>query len=765
MGTSKPQPLSNFPEPSSERLDSWKEIAAYLKRDERTVRRWEKEGLPVRRKIHKKQASVFAYREEIDAWWNDGRQRLESPERPGLRKRSTLWLLSSMGVTALLAFTAVYAAGLRKEHWAKNQALPEISRLLDQDKQDQAFRLAQKAGRYIPNNPLLERLLRSFTVPVSVQTTSPGAEIYVRTYSASDEDWVLLGKSPLENVRVPWDYLRWRIAKPGFGTIEAASTVLPNMTMNFLLDDTASIPAGMVHIPGGTFQYRSADSVQLEPYWLDKYEVTNRQFLQFLQRGGYENRVYWKHEFVRETKAVSWENAMAQFRDSTGRPGPSTWELGSYPEGQADFPVGGVSWYEAAAYCESVGKNLPTIYHWYKAAGLGIDSEILHFSNFGGKGPIRVGDGQGLGPYGTYDMAGNVKEWAWNETGAKRYILGGAWNEPSYVFATQDAQPPFSRSATSGFRCAKYGAALPASLAGAVTTLARDYAKEKSVSESLFAIYKNLYSYDPVDLDSRVESVDDTVADWRREKVSFRAAYGTERLTAYLFLPRNSRPPYSVLVYFPGVSSFFRTSSSIISPEWASFAVKSGRAVLYPIYMGTYERRINSPTLRQTWDELEQPGSACLPVGPKAGRDLVMQWAKDVERAIDYLETRKDIDSHRLAYYGLSLGAVWGPVMTAAEPRFQASVLVGGGFPFEKLPPEIEPLNFAPRVKVPTLMLNGRNDFMFPVDSSQIPLFRFLGTPNAQKRHVVFDSGHVPPDKPVVKESLDWLDRYLGPVH
>ena len=92
MATSKPQPLSNFGEPSGERLDSWKEIAAYLKRDERTVRRWEKEGLPVRRKVHHKQASVFAYRAEIDAWWNDGRQRLK--ETPTLLKRGwpKIWL-------------------------------------------------------------------------------------------------------------------------------------------------------------------------------------------------------------------------------------------------------------------------------------------------------------------------------------------------------------------------------------------------------------------------------------------------------------------------------------------------------------------------------------------------------------------------------------------------------------------------------------------------------------------------------------------------
>jgi eukaryotic-like serine/threonine-protein kinase len=763
MGASKPQLPINFPGPSRERLDSWKEIAAYLKRDERTVRRWEKEGLPVHRKVHKKQASVFAYQEEIDAWLNNGRRRLGLGERPAERKRPIRWLFAALVATGVLVSGGLKLSDLRQVRWARNQALPQIASLLDQGNVDEAFRLTEEAEQYIPNDPLLERLVRSFTVPVSVQTSSPGAEIYMRTYSAAHAEWTSLGKSPISNLRIPWAYLRWKIAKPGYGTVEAASVTVPNITLNFLIDDLASIPEGMVHVPGGTFQYRSADPVHLEPYWLDKYEVTNRQFSEFMERGGYQNRAYWKHEVVRDGRTLSREDAIALFRDSTGRPGPSTWELGSYPEGQADFPVGGVSWYEAAAYCESVGKNLPTIYHWYKAAGLGIDSEILRFSNFSGKGPVRTGDYQGLGPYGTYDMAGNLKEWTWNAVGAKRYILGGAWNEPSYMFATQDAQPPLNRSATSGFRCAKYRAPLPA-LTSPITTLARDYAKEKAVPESVFALYKSLYSYDPTELDPHVESVDESSADWKREKVSFRAAYGNERITAYLFLPRNTLPPYSVLVYFPGVSSFFKTSSSIISPDWASFAVKSGRAVLYPIYMGTYERRISSPTLRQTWEELEQPGSACLPVGPKAGRDLVVQWAKDIQRAVDYLETRKDIDSHRLAYYGLSLGAVWGPVMTAVEPRFKASVLVGGGFPFEKLPPEIEPLNFAPRVKVPTLMLNGRDDFMFPVDSSQRPLFRLLGLSNAQKRHVVFDSGHSPPVKPVVKESLDWLDRHLRPV-
>jgi len=109
MGASKPQLPTNIREAPGERLDSWKEIAAYLKRDERTVRRWEGEGLPVHRKVHKKQASVYAYKGEIEAWWNDGRQRLEQSEQASPRKPRFWWLLGGL-VTAVAAAFAVLGA-------------------------------------------------------------------------------------------------------------------------------------------------------------------------------------------------------------------------------------------------------------------------------------------------------------------------------------------------------------------------------------------------------------------------------------------------------------------------------------------------------------------------------------------------------------------------------------------------------------------------------------------------------------------------------
>jgi dienelactone hydrolase len=83
-------------------------------------------------------------------------------------------------------------------------------------------------------------------------------------------------------------------------------------------------------------------------------------------------------------------------------------------------------------------------------------------------------------------------------------------------------------------------------------------------------------------------------------------------------------------------------------------------------------------------------------------REHVIDWVKDVSRTLDYIDTRNDLDSRRIAYFGLSWGATVGPIMTALNSRIKANVFLGGGLDFQKTLPECDPLNFAPHVKQPT---------------------------------------------------------------
>ena len=669
----------------------------------------------------------------------------------GLVQRARKPRVAAVATIVVLVLGIAVGGMLRQRarvRWAEQEALPQIEKLIEQENYFEAYLLARQAEKLIPGNPRLRELVEMISYPLSIRTEPPGADIFIKPYAALDREWDWLGQSPLEGIRIPLEDFRWRIAKPGYLPVEAALFIYPEVTVK--LDAEGSRDPRQVRVPAGSYRLGSLEPVELSDYLIDKYEVTNREFKEFVDQGGYQKREYWKQPFIKDGRALSWEEAMAEFRDHTGRPGPATWELSSYPSGQEEYPVNGVSWYEAAAYAEFRGRSLPTIYHWYNAADLERpSSSILDWSNFGGRGPAAVGTHQGLGAFGTYDMAGNVKEWCWTQSGARRYILGGAWNEPVYMFSDSDAFRPFDRSATNGFRLVTLlgESAAAEALRAPVERLTRDYSVEKPVPDSVFRVYRSLYAYDRTELDPRVETVDDSSPLWRKEKVSFRAAYADERVVAYLFLPRNASLPYQTVVYFPHSGAYAQPSSRTLETQDIDFFLKSGRAVLWPIYKGTYERRL--------------PPSA---TGPASHRDMMIQSAKDLSRAIDYLETRADIDRDRLAYYGLSLGARVGSVLLALEPRPKVAVLVAGGFTSRRRLPEVDEINFAPRVRAPVLMINGRYDFIFPVETSQRPMFRWLGTPEAHKRHVVLEAGHVPPRLGIIKESLDWLDRYLGPV-
>ena len=661
-----------------------------------------------------------------------------------------------------------------KARWARNVALPEITRLMDQGKLSEAYAVAVQAEKYIPDDPVLVKFWPGISWKASIHTTPPGVSIFRRNYRSSNRTWEFVGRSPIEKYRLPLVDLQWKFELKGFATVERSTVglyerFLQDDSLSLIMDQDEQAPAGMVHQTDGVAASWSLGSLQetpvtllglggfdglpalrLQDYWLDRFEVTNIQFKEFVDEGGYREQRFWKHEFQKDGRMLSWAEAISFFRDTTGRPGPATWEQGEYPHEQEDFPVSGVSWYEAAAYAEFAGKALPTIYHWTTAASPWASDCVIPASNFAGKGPARVGSYRGMSWYGAYDMAGNVKEWCWNEAGSgKRYILGGAWDEPFYMFNYADARSAFDRDANFGFRCAKYpSGGVTGRAVDPVIPPVRDFRHETPVPDELFRVYRSLYSYDKTPLYAAVESVE-VSEDWTREKITFAAAYGKERVIAYLFLPKKSRPPFQTVVFFPGGYAIDLRSSADSAPRPA-YLIKSGRALMFPIYKGTYERG----------DDLKSD----VPNTSSSYRDHVIAWSKDLGRSIDYLETRPEIDGNKLAYYGASWGASMGAVLAAVEDRIKVCVLVLGGIPPQKSLPEVDELNFAPHVKVPVLLLSGRFDFGYPVEASQLLMFRLLGTPKDHKLHILYETGHNVPRNEVIKETLNWLDRYLGPV-
>ncbi|MEQ8786355.1 MAG: formylglycine-generating enzyme family protein [Pirellulaceae bacterium] len=219
--------------------------------------------------------------------------------------------------------------------------------------------------------------------------------------------------------------------------------------------------------------------MRVEAFYLDRYPVTNREYLRFVEAGGYEQMSLWDPDI--------WSGIL-DFVDRSGAPGPGEWENGRYAPGRDDHPVVGVSWYEAAAYARWVGKRLPTDAEWVKAASWPVgngggrpmqrkypwgDAMDHTFANLWA---TQIGDTlpvskleEGVSVGGVYQLIGNVWEWthsnfgAWDEAakrleiqGAMKSIRGGAFDTYFDSQATcqfQSGDSSIARKHNIGFRC------------------------------------------------------------------------------------------------------------------------------------------------------------------------------------------------------------------------------------------------------------------------------------------------------------------------
>jgi hypothetical protein len=358
-------------------------------------------------------------------------------------------------------------------------------------------------------------------------------------------------------------------------------------------------------------------------------------------------------------------------------------------------------------------------------------------------------------------MCGNVTEWCLNPRPNGFAALGGSWRDGPHTFAQFGRYPGFYRSDTLGFRCAM--TVTPSSNdQGAMPLLnAKSRVNLTPVSQEEYRLIRTHYEYDKKPLEAEVIETVET-ADWRRLKIRYVGAKAQrtegfiplkQRALAYLWLPKNSQPPYQVIFYKPGAASY----QGLLAPQETEVVcgpfLKAGRAVYEVVIEGMRER-----DLPADW---KQPDPHTV-----AYRDMMVYDTLDQRIGLDYLAERSenDIDLEKIACMGLSSGG-YDLITMTVEDRFKAIFLLSAGLGIEEgehTIPAADPVNFAPYLRAPKLMIHGRYDEGLPLKTAALPLFKLLSQP---KELIVLDTGHFPPISQWYPVAQAFFDRELGPVN
>lgn len=705
----------------------------------------------------------------------------ETPAERRRRTRRTLSLVAAAVVACILIAVPVWRRVAISRVLA---SIPRIEQLAADGRFVAAYALAEPAQRVLASDTTLQRLMEDIADHLTIVTVPPGASVWLRRVEDDGSlapDSTLAGVTPLRELRVARTDYRVDVRKAGYAPVariassalnraEASLGVAAGVTIEVMLRETARVPEEMVFVPGSRYtlvgrEAPTRDTVSLADYVIDSYEVTNEAFKAFVAAGGYADVRYWRHRFVRDGQTLTRDEAMRLFVDRTGLPGPRGWSGQDFPAGVGRHPVTGVSWYEAAAFAEFAGKRLPTIFEWEKAARDGWYTHFEHLvmpwgladpirgtarrANFGGGGTEAVeSHPSGISPYGAYNMAGNVEEWLANPTGDRRFVTGGAWDDPMYVFTNFLSVSGFHASPSLGFRCARSTEGAMNDNGGFDIAPGRETPEYRPADEATFRQLLLHYAYDRGPLDAQVvERI--TTQDWVRETISISGPW-RDATRLYLYLPLRTARPLQTVVFVPGTNTFYAAPMADETERIMGAHVKAGRAVLAVLFKGMVGR---------PWDA----GRTSPATSSVQYRQELVLHATELRRSLDYLETRADLDLAHLAYVGFSKGAgSWLP-FAAVEPRFRSFVLIGGGLDERFVPtlPEANSINFASRIRGPTLLLNGRYDEENPWARHALPLWRLLPEP---KRLAIVDGGHLPPAENRVPVINRWLDETVGRV-
>jgi hypothetical protein len=684
-------------------------------------------------------------------------------------------LAIAVGAIAVLIAAASGVGLWRSQEKARATALlPRIQALAAQGNYLAAYALADRARRYLEQDSVFKAVFAAVSNEITVRSEPAGAQVFVAAYGDStipdSSDGTLIGTTPVIRhlvpradyrliVRAPGHEPVRRIASRGLNLDDGQTVGARSIPLNLRLPPSGSVPDGMEAIPGGHYEIVGHDigrgrTAELALFALDRFEVSNDRFAEFIRSGGYRNPALWP--------AAGGTITPARLVDRTGLPAPRDWVNGEPPAGRGLHPVTGVSWHEAAAYCAWRGNRLPSLFEWEKASRNGrisgtdmlmpwgrYDPQSLGIvrANFSGTGTVPVESYPfAISPYGIYNMAGNVKEWLANRLGDGWGTTGGSWQDPPYLFSQVGSQTP-DGSPVIGFRCARTLAPGKGTNGSEPLPVAIVSPTYHPISAAAYPALLEHYRYDRRPANPRGRTVVET-SDWIRERMWIDGPKG-DSVLLYLYLPRSAEPPFQPLVLIPSSAAFSQSVPEIVEATSAG-QIKAGRAIVALVLSGMVEHqgeaRVRLPPLSVEF------------------RDRMVWNATEMRLAMDYVSTRADIDSTRFAYFASSWGAGSRLGLAAVDPRFRAVVLLGAGIDERVQPtlPEAANFNFAPYIRAPKLVINGRQDEEHPWLTRGKPLWDLLREP--KELLLVDGAGHVVPVEVRTPRINAFLDRTLGPV-
>ena len=660
-----------------------------------------------------------------------------------------------------------------------------------------AFQFAKSWGA----GPLLDQLRNELVVDVKLRGIPEEAEVAICDWNNEPFEWcgvkvtgetvmLPLGEVFIETLQkrvVP--SVRVRVTCSGYRTKEFVLNSSEVRTFGGeieLVKQIASNPDDMTLVFGAAehvevnAKYPSPRASSSVAFWFDTLEVSNQEYLEFVEAGAYESPEFWSSTpFLLDGVVQPFETAMKLFLDRTGHPGPASWIDGRFPDGTEMHPVAGISFFEATAYARFRGKRLPTIGEWRQAASGRTMSALVVRSNFGSEGPARCGKHTGISRFNVRDLGGNVREWCSTvDQRGQGYILGGSWKSPRKVLSLNVAADRWNRDTANGVRCCK--GSLEITQDAADGSKVDEFLSSNQQAEVTLlappAELRAIHDYDPNNAtEARGNQVDNetlselgvfyTIAEL--DSAADAAAADDTSFHLHLFAPTGSVQPVGCVMMLSEpheFSPYKQHGSELAITETGAYAMAAKIVT---------ERRMVLCILELGADRGSGGESHVVSKGSMLGEnsqrpDLSRNRVMKAMRALDYLASRRDLDSEQFCLLAFGATGQDAVRLLALDDRLQGGVLVSTGYENQsKLGSRFMDFkkqgfgtyHYAPLVTQPVLMINSSLDLEFPEITSQLPLYNELGSNTKERIKILHGGSLQEPEQldDVLLHAVAWL--------